>query len=228
MKAAVRKRAAAFHCYSTEIDISSLGYLKLYVMKRHFEHLVRKASRVIKHWWLMGIAGLLCIIAGLVVLIFPIQSYFVLSIIFGVLVLLVGAAQLIVASSSANYLAMKSYWVVGGVLDILLGVFLCIYPNVTLMLLPVMMGIWMMYHSFMMLAFGGDMENFHIKGSGATIFGAILLLLLSVMVLINPFGAGVATVIIVTSVGLVCLGGLLFMTSLQFKDIHKRVEELEE
>ena len=191
-------------------------------MKRHFEHLVRRAGRVIKHWWLLGIAGLLCIIAGVTVFIFPIQSYVALSIIFGIIILLVGAAQLIVASTSGNYLAMKGYWVVGGVLDLLLGIFLCIYPNVTLMLLPAMLGIWMMYHSFMMLAFGGDMENFKMEGSGITIFGGVLLLLLSIMVLINPFGAGVATVIVVAGVGLLCLGGLLCMTALQFKDIHKR------
>ncbi len=197
-------------------------------MKRHFEHLVRKASRVVKHWWLIGIAGLLCLIAGVSVLIFPIQSYLALSIILGVIVLLVGVAQLIVASSSGNYLAKKSYWVVGGVLDILLGVFLCIYPNVTLILLPVMLGIWLLYHSFIIIAFGGDMENFRIDGSGATIFGGMMLLLISIMVLINPFGAGVATVIVVTGVGLICFGALLCLAALKFKNIHTILAEEED
>jgi uncharacterized membrane protein HdeD (DUF308 family) len=193
-------------------------------MKRHFEHLVRKASRVVKMWWLLAIAGILCILAGIAVFVFPIQSYVALSIIFGVLVLLVGAAQLVIASSSNNYLAMKGYWVVGGVLDILLGIFLCIYPNVTLMLLPVMMGIWMMYHSFMILAFGSDLENFSISGSGGTIFGGILLLILSVMVLINPFGAGVATILVLTGVGLMVFGCLLCWLSMKLRTIHKDME----
>ena len=190
------------------------------VMKRHFENLVRRASRIVKYWWLLGIAGLLCIIAGVAVFIFPIQSYVALSIIFGALVLLVGAAQLIVASSSSNYLAMKGYWIVGGVLDILLGIFLCIYPNVTLMLLPIMMGIGLLYQSFMTLAFGGDMENFGLSGSGGTIFGGVLLLILSIMVLINPFGAGVATVLILTGVGLIVFGWLLCTLSLKLRTIH--------
>lgn len=193
-------------------------------MKRHFEHLVRRASRVVKMWWLLAIAGILCILAGIAVFVFPIQSYVALSIIFGVLVLLVGAAQLIIASSSNNYLAMKGYWVVGGVLDILLGIFLCIYPNVTLMLLPVMMGIWMMYHSFMILAFGGDLENFSIKGSGGTIFGGILLLILSIMVLINPFGAGVATILVLTGVGLMVFGFILCWLATKLRTIHKDME----
>jgi uncharacterized membrane protein HdeD (DUF308 family) len=119
---------------------------------------------------------------------------------------------------------MKGYWVVGGVLDILLGIFLCIYPNVTLMLLPVMMGIWMMYHSFMILAFGSDLENFSISGSGGTIFGGILLLILSVMVLINPFGAGVATILVLTGVGLMVFGCLLCWLSMKLRTIHKDME----
>lgn len=193
-------------------------------MKRHFEHLVRRASRVVKMWWLLAIAGILCILAGIAVFVFPVQSYVALSIIFGILVLLVGAAQLIIASSSNNYLAMKGYWVVGGVLDILLGIFLCIYPNVTLMLLPVMMGIWMMYHSFMILAFGGDLENFSIKGSGGTIFGGILLLILSIMVLINPFGAGVATILVLTGVGLMVFGFILCWLATKLRTIHRDME----
>ena len=193
-------------------------------MKRHFEYLVRKASRVVKFWWLLTIAGILCILAGIAVFVFPIQSYVALSIIFGVLVLLVGAAQLIIASSSSNFLAMKGYWVVGGVLDILLGIFLCVYPNVTLMLLPVMMGIWMMYHSFMTLAFGGDLENFSIPGSGGAIFGGILLLILSIMVLINPFGAGVATILVLTGVGLIVFGSLLCWLSMKLRTIHKDMD----
>ena len=193
-------------------------------MKRHFEHLVRRASRVVKMWWLLAIAGILCILAGIAVFVFPIQSYVALSIIFGVLVLLVGAAQLVIASSSNNYLAMKGYWVVGGVLDILLGIFLCIYPNVTLMLLPVMMGIWMMYHSFMMIAFGGDLETFKIGGSGWVVFGGFLLLILSMLVLINPFGAGIATVIVFTGVGLILFGCLLCGESLLLKRLHEAYE----
>jgi uncharacterized membrane protein HdeD (DUF308 family) len=72
------------------------------------------------------------------------------------------------------------------------------------------------------------MENFRLRGSGMTIFGGVMLLLLSIMVLINPFGAGVATVIVITGVGLICFGSLLCMTSIKFRDIHKTLAEPED
>ena len=192
-------------------------------MKRHFENLTSKAARVIQHWWLMLIAGLLCIVMGILVFVFPMESYLTLSILFGVLMLLVGAAQLIIASTSGNYLAMRGYLVVGGVLDIILGIFLCVYVGASLIVLPVMMGLWLMYHSFMLIAFGGDLEVFDLNGSGLVIVGGVLLLLLSILVLVNPLSAGIATVIIFAGIGLLILGVLLTMISLKMKNIHLEV-----
>ena len=148
-----------------------------------------------------------------------------LSIIFGILMLLVGAAQLIIASSSGNYLAMRGYVIAGGILDLLLGVFLCIYPAVTVVLLPIMLGIWMMYHSFMIIAFGGDLETFRVGGSGWVTVGGILLLVLSILILVNPFSAGIATVIVITGVGLLVFGALLCAEANMLRQIHVTFEK---
>lgn len=194
-------------------------------MKRHFENLTDRAGRAVQHWWLMMLAGILCFALGIAVFVFPLESYVVLGILAGVLMLVVGAAQLIIASTSGNYLVMRGYMLVGGVIDLLLGFLLCIYPAVSMALLPVMLGIWMMYHAFMTIAFGGDLETFKVKGSGWTILGGIMLLLLSFVVLINPFGAGVATVIVLAGIGLLVFGFLLCWMSMILKDIHKNYEK---
>ena len=193
-------------------------------MKRHFENLTSKVARAVKHWWLMLIAGLLCLVMGIVVFVFPLQSYVTLAILFGVMMMAVGAIQLIIASTSANYLTMRGYFVVGGVLDLMLGIFLCIYPGVSLVALPLMLGVWMLYNSFIIIAFGGDMETFRLGGSGLVVAGGVLLLLLSVIVLLNPLGAGVPTVIIIAGIGLLVLGCLLCMLSLKLKHIDKEIE----
>ena len=193
-------------------------------MKRHFENLTSKVARVVKHWWLMLIAGLLCLVMGVVVFVFPLQSYVTLAILFGVLMMAVGAIELIVASTSSNYLTMRGYFVVGGVLDLILGIFLCVYPGVTLVALPLMLGVWMLYNSFIIIAFGGDMETFRLGGSGVVVAGGVILLLLSVLVLLNPFSAGIATVIIMAGIGLLVLGCMLCALSLKLKHIDKEIE----
>lgn len=193
-------------------------------MKRRFENLTKRAGRAVRHWWLMTIAGVLGIAAGIAVFAFPLESYVTLSILFGVLMLVVGAAKLIAASTSGNYFMMRGYVITGGVLDLLLGLFLCINPGVTLVFLPIMMGFWMMYNSFILIGFAGDMDTFGIRGTGWITGGGILLLILSVLVLINPFGAGVATVVVLAGVGLIVFGLLLCSLSMTLKEVHTTFE----
>ena len=189
-------------------------------MKRHFENLTKMASRAVMHWWLFLVAGVLCLVTGIVVFVFPLESYVTLSIIFGVLMLVVGAAKLIAAATSGNYFLMKGYVIIGGLLDLILGLFLCIYPGVTLIMLPVMMGFWMLYNSFMLFSFSDDLGTLQVPGGGLITTGGILLLILSVLVLVNPFGAGIATVVVLAGSGLILFGFLLCSLSVKLKDLH--------
>jgi uncharacterized membrane protein HdeD (DUF308 family) len=178
------------------------------------------ASRAVVHWWLFLVAGVLCLVTGIVVFVFPLESYVTLSMIFGVLMLVVGAAKLIAAATSGNYFLMKGYVIIGGLLDLILGLFLCIYPGVTLMVLPIMMGFWMLYNSFMLFSFSDDLGTLQVPGGGLVTAGGILLLILSVLVLVNPFGAGIATVVVLAGSGLILFGLLLCSLSVKLKDLH--------
>lgn len=193
-------------------------------MKRRFENLTKQAGRAVRHWWLMMIAGVLCVAAGIAVFAFPLESYVTLSILFGVLLLVVGAAKLIAASTSGNYFMMRGYVIVGGVLDLLLGILLCVWPGVTLMLLPIMMGFWMLYNSFVLIGLSGDFETFGVPGAGWVTGSGILLLILSIIVLVNPLGAGIATVVVLAGVGLIVFGFILCVLGMKLKDIHRNFD----
>lgn len=194
-------------------------------MKRHFENLTEKVGRAVQHWWLLMLAGIVCVAMGIAVFVFPLQSYALLGVLTGVLMLLVGAAKLIVASTSGNYLAMRGYMLVAGVIDVLLGLFLCVYPGITLSLLPIMLGIWTMYNSVVMISFGGDLETFRIKGSVWAILGGVLLFFLSLVVLVNPLRMGIAAVIIAAGVGLIVFGALICYVSMVFRDVDSVYEK---
>ena len=137
--------------------------------------------------------------------------------------LLTGAIQLIVASTSGNYLMMRGYVIVGGILDVILGMFLCIYPGISLFLLPIMMGLWLMYHSFIIIALGGDMSTFKIPGNGMTIVLGILLLLLSIFVIVDPFSVGVATVLTVAGAGLILFGVMMCSIAVTLKNVGQDI-----
>ena len=66
-----------------------------------------------------------------------------------------------------------------------------------------------MYNSFIIISLGGDMDTFRVSGGGMMILLGILLLILSVFVLVDPFSVGVVTVLTVAGVGLIVLGCVL-------------------
>ena len=83
------------------------------------------------------------------------------------------------------------------------------------------MGLWLMYHSFMIISLGGDMSTFKVPGDAMVIVGGILLLLLSIFVIVDPFSVGVATVLTVAGAGLIFLGVIMCSLSLTLRSIGK-------
>ena len=188
-------------------------------MENFIENIIGKAGKAIRHWWLLLVSGILTIAAGIVVFCFPAKSYVTLSIMFGVLMLVNGVTELALSISSRNYFMMRGYTIIGGVLDLILGIFLCAYPQITLALLPVILGIWIMYHSIMAIGFGADLNTFKVKGSGWAIAGGILLLVLSLLILIIP-SIGAAAIVVLTGSALVFTGALMIAVSLRLRKIH--------
>lgn len=189
-------------------------------MENYLDGVVGRAGKVIRYWWLLLLSGLFVAAVGVAVFCFPAESYITLGLLFGVMMLVTGVAQLVTSVTSRNYFMLRGYTVIGGILDLLLGIFLCCYPGITLVILPVILGVWMLYHSFMIIGFAADLSSFRIKGSGWVVAAGVLLLLMSLLVLLLPFTVGVATVVALTGAGLLLFGILVVIISLKFRKIH--------
>ncbi len=188
-----------------------------------YNDIMARAGKVVRRWWLLLVLGILIFAAGIVVFCYPAESYVALSVLFGVLLLLSGVSELVVSLGSRNYFMMRGYSMVGAILDILLGIFLCSYPQVTLVVLPIVLGIWLLYHSFMIIGFGGDLSSFRLPGSGWTIFGGVMMLVLGLLMVIMPLTVGVAAIAAVTGVAFVVTGVLVIALSLKLRNLHESV-----
>ena len=119
--------------------------------------------------------------------------------------------------------ALDPSQLLGGVLDLLLGIFLCCYPQVTLVVLPVVLGIWLIYHSFMIIGFGGDLSSFRLPGAGWTMVGGIMMLVMGLLMVIMPLTVGVAAIALVTGSVLIVTGLLTAALSLKLRRLHDNV-----
>ena len=84
----------------------------------------------------------------------------------------------------------------------------------------------MLYHSFMIIGFGSDLQAFRVPGAGWSIAMGVILLLLSVFVLINPFSVGVGAVVVLTGISMLLLGAAFMTGSFRMKGIHKYFKTL--
>ncbi len=196
-------------------------------MEYFVERLASGASKTVKNWWMLLIAGLLLIIGGIVVFVNPVESYITLSMMFGIMMLITGLAELIIAITSHNFFAIRSYTIVGGIIDMIIGILLCCNIGVTAIILPIILGVYLLYHSFMIIGFGSDLEAFNVKGYGWPLAGGVVLLILSILILINPFSFGTSAVVILTGIALIILGGIFIVKSLRMRNLHSFFKSLD-
>ncbi|MGN0190480.1 MAG: HdeD family acid-resistance protein [Candidatus Cryptobacteroides sp.] len=190
------------------------------------EQFTEKAAKTVKNWWMLLVAGALCIVAGIVVFCNPSSSYATLSIVIGVLMLVTGFTELIMAVSSRNWFMTRSYNIIGGMLDIVVGIMLCALPQVTMTVLPIFLGVWLIYHSFMIISISSDLKSFRIPGSGWMTAGGILLLILAMLIVLKPFSLGVGVIVALLGTGLIVLGAILIGYSLKIRKLHKYIEKV--
>lgn len=185
---------------------------------------IEKAQQVVKHWWILTIAAVAIIATGITVLFYPLESFLILSIIMGIGILLSGISELTIAITSRNWFATRSWNIIGGIIDILLGILLCSHIGISATLLPILIGLWLMTRSFIIISLGSDLNLFLLKGSKWTILCGIVLLLLSITIIIQPFKVGIPFITALVSIGFVLAGIIMLAFSFQLRNMHTYIK----
>ncbi|HBH21677.1 MAG TPA: hypothetical protein DHU72_05240 [Rikenellaceae bacterium] len=193
-------------------------------MNNIFMQLAGKASRVIRHWWLYLVCGILSVIAGIVLIANPIESYVTLSVLFGIMAFVSGVLSMCVAVGSRNLFMMRGYNIFGALIDIIFGLFLCFFPSVTMVALPILLGFWLMYHSFMFMGLAGDIRVFGAKGSIWVAIGGLLMLALSLFCIFNNFG-GRMLVVTLVGIAMILFGCVLVGNAIELKRVNNYIQD---
>ena len=128
--------------------------------------ILKQVKRSIKHWWLFVLLGVFLVIGGIWCMMTPLESYITLAIFFSVMVFVNGVFD--VAFSLANSKVLKGWgWhLAGGVFETLIGVVLMIHPALTMSILPLMLGFWLMFGAVSTISGSFDLRSYKIKGWG--------------------------------------------------------------
>jgi len=116
----------------------------------------------IKHWYLPLILGILLILAGVWVFATPLASYITLSLFFAVTFLVVGIFQIFHAVNNRNDLEGWGWYLVGGILDLVLGILLISQIGASMLVLAFFVGFGVLFRSIM-----GIGHSIELKKQGA-------------------------------------------------------------
>jgi len=186
--------------------------------------IIKRTKNVTKHWYLSLILGILFICVGIWVLRTPLESYLTLSILFSVTVFISGISEIIY--SVANRKGMENWgWILaGGIIDLLLGIWLISSPLLSIAVLPFIVGFMLMFRSMIAMGLAFDIKNFAASGWGWLLSLGILGLLFSFVLLWNPLFAGL-TIVIWTGCAFITIGIFRVILSFKLNHLHKISEK---
>jgi uncharacterized membrane protein HdeD (DUF308 family) len=181
----------------------------------------------VKNWWWFLVSGLLFIAAGIAVFAWPANAYVSLSILFSILMVSSGFSQIFFSVSNRNILKGWGWVLVSGIIDVVLGTYLLVYPAVTLVTLPYFVGFWLIIRSFYIMGASIDLRSFNVKGWGWLLFGGIVVLALGAFIVYYPV-AGVVSIVAMSGSAFVVGGFLNIYLGFQLKDIKAQAARVKE
>lgn len=198
-----------------------LQTLKIVIMERSFDRLLKNSKQAVKYWWLLLLTGIALFVLGILIFIFPTQSYVGMSMIFGWVILISGILQVVLSAANRHFVTGRGWMLAGGIIEIVIGLILIFNTALSAASLPIFLGFWLMFRGFSAIGLGGDMNAMEIPGSGWTMTSGILLLLCSLWILFQPLVIGTSLVIIWVGISLLFAGIAAFSLSLQLHEAHK-------
>lgn len=193
-------------------------------MTRTFSSLIENSKQAVRFWWLSLIIGIALFILGILVFIFPAQSYLGMSLLFGWVMLVTGILEVVLSTTNRHFVTGRGWILAGGIIEIILGLILIFNIALSAATLPIFLGFWLLLRGFSAIGLGGDMNALEVAGSGWTIFAGVLLVLCALWVLFQPLVIGTTAVIVWVGVSLIFAGIAACSFAIQLHKAHRCLE----
>ena len=174
----------------------------------------------VKNWWMSLILGILYIGVALCLMFAPLSSYVALSIIFSISMLVSGILEILFAISN-KHVSSWGWYLAGGIIDLIIGIYLVAYPMVSMEVIPFLIAFWLMFRGFSATGYSMDLKRYGTRDCWYMAFG-ILAILCSLLILWQP-AVGALYAVYMISFTFLIIGLFRFMLAFELKNLHKRV-----
>jgi len=171
---------------------------------------------ITRNWWLLSVIGVAMIVFGIWVYSNPIENYIALSIMFSVIMFASGISEIFFAISNSKLIKGWGWIFSAGIFDLILGSILITHENLSMAILPLFFGIWLVFRGITQISRGFLLKDAGFKNWGWSVFGGFIVVSFGFMVAYNPF-FGAESIVIWTALALITLGIFTLLFSLILK-----------
>ena len=180
-------------------------------------------ARVGRHWGWMMAFGIISLLAGVAVLVWPGRTLIVVAVLFGIQLVVTGIFRFVAAFASEDLTGgTRVLLAVLGVLSLIIGLYAVRHVLVTLLALALLFGIYWIVNGavelFMALSARG------VPGRGWTVGMGGISMLAGLLVLVYP-AISLLTLVVVLSVWLLVLGLMEITLAIRARSAGRRIED---
>jgi len=167
--------------------------------------ILRTIKESLNYWWLFLLTGLILIATGIWIFASPVDAYVSLSILFGISILMNGLFETSFGITARNSMDGWGWMLASGILDLIIGIYLLMYPGVTMAILPYVLGFWLLFRGFSAIGVAFDVKSYGAPDWGWLLVLGIGIIFFGFMILAVP-AFGVANIIVWTGLAFISAG----------------------
>lgn len=179
--------------------------------------LFKTIHNILRNWWLLLINGLLLIGLGIWVIRSPFQSYLALSWLFAIGMIGTGILDVVFAGTN-RHSKRWIWWLLAGIADIIVGAFLFENRLLTIILLPLVVGLWTFYKGFMAIGDALHIRTYQFGDWRRLLFMALLAVLMASLLLLCPV-IGIENIFLFSGLAFIAAGLFRVYLSLKLRRI---------
>lgn len=177
-------------------------------------------SEAVKNWWISLLIGVLFIAGAFLLMFNPMEGYVVIAIAFAVFMFIEGIFEIIFSFSNKNILPGWGWYLALGILDLVLGIFLLVYPGMSAAVLPFILAFWLMFRGFSIIGSSIELHQFGNRNWGWYLALGILSVICSIGIIFFPI-AGAFSVVYILAFTFLFIGIARILLAFELRSLHK-------
>ena len=186
---------------------------------------LQEIKSTINNWWIYLVLGVLLLLGSFYVFSVPEGSYLTLSIFFAAFILVDGISTIALSISNRNTLEGWGWQLASGIISTLIGIGLFNHPGLTMVILPIFVGFWVVMKGSMIIGISMDLKSDKAPNWGWVLILGILNTALGMLMIFNPlFGASM--ILIYTAISMFTMGFAMIVVSFRLRRFKKKIEDI--